>query len=438
MLVSKRKRYLSGSDWVINTIDHLMKSVNSSGNICQVVLLLNDPLSEETVRNRLNIFVKQFPVLQGKVARDFKLTPYWKIPASMKQDVSLNASRIPEDSSPECLISELVQHANSPFPDNGGYIDFHLFTAGERSALAMRFDHRLFDARGAESFLYLFQRSLEDNTTSGDISFTSSMELTEWRSKFLAGRNVNRAIIALSKSTPRSLPVQPMTDQGFRYRLLTFDKQETAAIYEKAYREAGYLMESPFFLAAITASMHELFASRPDSGNCYLVPATMDLRPGKDPLQEVFFNHVSYIFYQAPIEHGSDMKELVTMFKQQMYDQVKSGFHRDLATASLLTRIVPLGIFGKMMSMPMEGKIATFAFSHLGRSSYQSKEFMGSSIENIIHMPRVPVPPGIGFFNSTYDGRLNLVISYLHGIISDEEAENLEAGIRRNFGVIPK
>jgi hypothetical protein len=86
----------------------------------------------------------------------------------------------------------------------------------------------------------------------------------------------------------------------------------------------------------------------------------------------------------------------------------------------------------------MNGKMATFAFSHLGRSSYQSNEFMSSSIENIYHMPRVPVPPGLGFFSSLYDDRLNLVVSYLDGIITDEEEEMLVAGIRKKFGVIPK
>lgn len=435
MLVSKRKRYLSGSDWVLNTLDYMMKAVTSSGNVCQIVLTLNIPLPEQTLRNSLNQFVKQFPVLQGRVARDFKLTPYWKIPASTDRDVHLNVSHIPESSSPEFLFLELVKNANSPFPDGDEYIDFHLFTSGERSTLAMRFDHRLFDARGAESFLNLFQKSLDDSSSSGDITFTSSAELTEWKSKFMAGRNLNRAIIALSKSTSRSLPVQPVSDKGYRYRLLTFDKQETAAIYEKAYREAGYLMESPFFLAVITQSIHELYVSRAGSGSCYLIPVTVNLRPGKDTLQEVFFNHVSYLFYQIPVEQGADIRGLITLFKQQMYDQVKSGFPRDLATASLLTRIVPLSILGKLLYRPMNGKMATFAFSHLGKSAYQSNEFMGSPIENIFHMPRVPVPPGIGFFSTLYDGRLNLVISYLDGIIADDEVEMLETGIRRKFGV---
>ena len=437
MLVSKRKRYLSGSDWVINTLDYMMKAVTSSGDICQVVLILNHPLSEQTVRNRLNHFVRQFPVLQGRVARDFKLTPYWKIPPSMERDVHLNVSRTPESSFSGSFLPELARNANTPFSDGNEYIDFHLLISGERSALAMRFDHRLFDARGAESFLDFFQKSLDDRSLSVDITFTSSMELTDWKRKFLAGRNVNRAFIALSGSTSQTLPLRPAPGKGFSYRLLTFDKQETSSIYEKACREAGYLLESSFFLAGITQAMHELCASRPGSGSCYLIPVTIDQRPGKEPLQELFFNHVSYLFYQIPVGECGDMKVLISLLKRQMYDQVKSGLPRDLAAASLLTRIVPLSVLGKLLNLPMNGLRATFAYSHLGKSSYRSKEFMGSSIENILHMPRVPVPPGLGFFSSLYDDRLNLVISYLDGIITDEEEEMLAAGIRKRFGLMP-
>jgi hypothetical protein len=207
-------------------------------------------------------------------------------------------------------------------------------------------------------------------------------------------------------------------------------------VYERAYREAGYLMESPFFLAAITRTMHDLFGERSGEGSSYLIPVTTDLRTGRDPLQELFFNHVSYLFYQIPVTAEMTMPELVAAFKQQMYDQVKSGFPRDLARASLLTRIAPLGLMGKLIHLPLKGSLATFVFSHLGKSSYRSREFMGAEIENIFHMPRVPAPPGLGFFSNTCDDRLNLVISWLDGIFTDDDIERLAAGIRRNFGAV--
>src|ERR1039457_529011 len=376
MLVSRRKRYLSGSDWVINTLDHTMKETTCSGNMSQIVLMLDAPLDGDVIKAGLDRFAGQFPVLQGRVARDWKLTPYWKIPAAAAGKIFFTAAAMDGTISPETVLPLLERSANGCFRDERDHLAFHLITGGDRSALAMSFDHRLMDARGAESFLHLFQKSFSGDPLPVLQTFTSSMELTRWREKFLAGRNVNRRIIALAQQTPCSLPLAPGPDKGFRFRLLAFDKAETAAIYDRAYREAGYLMESPFFLAAITRTMHKLFANRFGSGSCYLIPVTTDIRAGKDSLEETFFNHVSYLFYQVPAVQADDMKGLIASFKEQMYDQVKSGFPKDLAAGSLLTRIAPLGLLGKLLYMPLKGRMATFAYSHLGKSAFQSDCFM--------------------------------------------------------------
>ena len=205
----------------------------------------------------------------------------------------------------DAFLPSLEQSANTVFRDDNDHLAFHLFTGRERSMLAMTFDHRILDARGAELFLDLFQHSLKTGTprVSGDIAFTSSSALTRWSKKFLAGRNVNRRIMALSKTaTPEALPLPQGGERCYRYRLLSFNEKETAGIYERAYREAGYLMESPYLLSVIIQSMHELFKSRQMTGASYLIPVTMDLRPGLDPLQEIFFNYVSYLFYQIPVQ----------------------------------------------------------------------------------------------------------------------------------------
>jgi hypothetical protein len=180
--------------------------------------------------------------------------------------------------------------------------------------------------------------------------------------------------------------------------------------------------------------MHELFMTRQEPGASYLIPVTLDLRPNKDPLQEMFFNYVSYLFYQIPVDAVVDRKGLIALLKQQMYDQVKSGFPKDLAEASLLTRIAPLPVLGKLLHLPMKGKMATFAFSHLGKSSYQHPRFMDRTVMELFHMPRVPMPPGLGFFSNFYNNRLNLVISYLDGLLRDDEVRMLEKRIRAGFG----
>ncbi|NVN91101.1 MAG: hypothetical protein HXX11_10925 [Desulfuromonadales bacterium] len=437
MLESRRKRYLSGSDWVITALDHLLKATTCSGNICQVVLQLDSVLDEAAFRAHLNRFAAQFPVLQGRVTRDMLLAPYWKIPSSLKREISLQVSPLDDLSSSRELLPELIRIARLPFRDEHEHIAFHLFSDSRRSALVMRFDHRLFDARGAESFLNRLQQSLHDPNPDGPMSFRSSIALTGWRRKFQAGTNVNRRIIALSRSTPRALPLRTGPDKSFGYRLLCFDQRETAAMYDKADRMAGYLMESPFILAAVTLSLHDLFDLRSDRGESYLVPVTMDLRTGREPLKELFFNHVSYLFYQVPVQLGANLGELVTQFKQQMYDQVKSGFARDLAEASLLSRIAPLPLMGRLMHVPLKGKMASFVFSHLGRSAFQSPEFMGRRVDNLLHLPRVPAPPGLGFFSSLFNDRLTLCIAHLDGLLEEQELDLLERALRRNLGAEP-
>ena len=438
MLVSKRKRYLSGSDWVINTFDHMMKARTCAGNMSQVVLQFDSPLDENELRTQVSRFVNQFPVLQGSVGRDLKLAPYWRIPSKGIHEVTFVVHRADDRMSGREFRTFLEKSANTAFRDDNDHLAFHLFTGRERSMLAMTFDHRILDARGAELFLDLFQASLNKGAprVSGDIAFASSSALTQWSKRFLAGRNVNRRIMTLSKtSTPEALPLPLGADRCYRYHLLSFNEKETAGIYERAYSEAGYLMESPYLLSVIVQSMRELFKSRQMTGASYLVPVTMDLRPGLDPLQEVFFNYVSYLFYQIPVPEVDDRKGLIALLKQQMYDQVKSGFPKDLVEASLLTRIAPLSVLGKLLHLPMKGKMATFVFSHLGKSSYQHPGFMGKRIANMFHMPRVPVPPGLGFFSNYYNKRLNMVISSLDGLLSDGEVRMLEEGIRDRFGV---
>ncbi|OGW42292.1 MAG: hypothetical protein A2010_09145 [Nitrospirae bacterium GWD2_57_9] len=436
MLVSKRKRYLSGPDWVINTLDHMMKATTSAGNMSQVVLQFDSPQDENEIRTRLARFVGAFPVLEGSVSRDIKLAPYWKIPATTNKTLLFTVHRL-DDGDGSAFLSLLEKSVNTPFPGRKEHLAFHLLNGTGRSFLAMAFDHAVFDARGAEMFLNLFQESMNSGgPVSGDIAFVSSSGLTEWSKKFLAGRNVNRRIIALSRSTPEVLAPPAAGGRSYRYHLLRFSEEETAYIYDRAYDEAGYLMESPYLLAAIIETVHDLFKDRTGSGSSYLIPVTMDLRPGLDQLQEIFFNYVSYLFYQVPVGDAGDRKALIALLKQQMYDQVKSGFPRDLAEASLLTRIAPLPLLGRLLQLPLKGKMATFAFSHLGKSAYRHCDFSGRRVANLFHMPRVPMPPGIGFFSNYYDKKLNLVIAYLEGLVDDQVVQQLDKGIRSRFGVL--
>src|ERR1700690_2854360 len=77
---SKNKLYLSGADWIINTLDHTMKVRTCAGNMSQVAVITDTQFDGDLVRELLGGFLREFPVLQGSVGRDFNLAPYWRLP----------------------------------------------------------------------------------------------------------------------------------------------------------------------------------------------------------------------------------------------------------------------------------------------------------------------------------------------------------------------
>jgi len=436
---SKNKRYLSGFDWVMGVIDHILKKTTCSGNASQIIFELDSPLESVSVQNSLNRFLKLFPIVQGRVSRDVNLAPYWRLPRkNFVNGLDLAVQHLGNSSLQTSISSLMEEWVNRPFRDENHHLVFHLiYTRSRKTYFGMTFDHRLFDARGAESFIYLFQRYLndDDNTHIAEgISLTASADLTQWKDKFEAGQHLNRKIIALSKTSLKSIPVilkHSKTKKGFRFRLICFDMNDTERIFANAFEEAGYLMVMPYFLAIATQALHALFEKKGLPANSYIVPVPVDKRSSGDIKKDLFFNYASMFLFQIHVHTVHDRKTLIMDIKKQMYEQVQSSFPEILLKASALLRIAPVSFLKHIFRIPFEGKFASFSFSHIGRCSYQSSEFMGAKINNFFHMPRVPVPPGIGIFFNSYNGMLNIVISWLDGLVGDDDISAIECNLKK-------
>jgi hypothetical protein len=435
---SKNKLYLSGADWIINTLDRMMKSRTSAGNMSQVAVVTNTQCDESLMREQLSGFLREFPVLQGCVGRDFNLAPYWRLPEKTTADFNLSVYEIEEDPSLDEALLILEKAVNSPFISKNEHLAFHLIQRGKKENIfAMTFDHRLFDARGAETFLDLFMQyssGVDLTAILKRLQLTAPADLSGWVQKFYSGRNVNRKMIALSKPAFEILPLPQENDRGFKFRLVFFDNEETTKIFEAAYSKAGYLMEMPYLLSVVIQAVHQLFKEKGIESNNYVVPVTIDSRTSEDITQELFLNHVSYLFFKVPAEETADLERIMKAVKRQMYEQVKASLPKDLSAASALLRIASLSFLAKVFRLPLGGKVGSFFFSYLGKGRSQFSECMGSKIKNLFHTPRVPVPPGLGFFFNSFNGRLNLVISYLDGLLTEGEVLLLEKKIKEKLG----
>jgi hypothetical protein len=435
---SKNKLYLSGADWIINTLDHTMKSRTCAGNMSQVAVVTDTQLDEGPLRQRLGDFLREFPVLQGGVGRDFNLAPYWRIPETLTADPKLSVYVTEESPSLDKALLLIEKAVNRPFFSRNEHLAFHLIQRGKKDSIfSMVFDHRLFDARGAENFLGLFLQytsGADFSTLLQGLQLTAPADLSGWMQKFYSGRNVNRKMIALSKPAFEILPLPEEKDRGFKFHLISFDSEETAKILEAAYSQAGYLMEMPYMLSVVMQAVHRLFREKGTETDNYVVPVTVDMRTGEDITKELFMNHVSYLFFKVPAEETGDLKKIMRTVKGQMYEQVKAGLPKDLSAASALLRIAPLSFLAKVFRLPLGGKVGSFFFSYLGKGRSQFSVCMGTKIINLFHTPRVPVPPGLGLFINSFDGRLNLVISYLEGLLTEAEVLLLEKNIKERLG----
>jgi len=435
---SRNKRYLTGMDWLVHTFDYMTSQATGVGNLSQIVLELSSSPAEDEIRKYLTDFVEKYPVVNGWPKRDYNLAPYWKIhPRARKVPLSISVSRLGIDMNAVNVLPILEQGVNMSFNSIREHLAFHLVCSEEKSFLAMTFDHRLFDASGAEAFLAMFQQEWEERSDySQDIVFSEPAHLCRWREKFEAGKRVNRTFLRLAENAPpRVFPLSSVpNDRGFRFKLIPFNEQQTATIIETAYNETGYLLLMPYILAVSIKVLHGIFTGRSIEGGDYIIPVTIDMRPLAKIREELFFNHMSFFLFQIKAEEADSFPILLEAIKQQMYDQVKSGLPRDISQVAFLMRIVPLPALSYLIRLYLKGQIASSCFAYLGETAYTFSRFMEEEVNNLFHMPRAPVPPGLGIFFNQFQGKLNAVLSYIEGILSEDEIEEIANNLRIQLG----
>ena len=436
-----KKRYLTGIDWIIHVLDYITKKATGTGNTSQIVLELEGSPQEDKFRNCLDSLIRKYPVLYGRTSRDYNLAPYWKIfskrPSGLLPVKVYHLEHINHTN----LFKLLEQKANLKFISNQEHLFFHLIYTGNKCYVAMIFDHRLFDARGAEAFLEMLQNQWEnkDNTfCDKDIIVPAeSAHLCHWRRKFIAGQQVNRTFLKLGENAPpRVLPIPLMSNNPeFKFKVIPFDKYQSDLIVENAYNEAGYLMLMPYVLASTVWVLNKLFRNKNIKSGDYVIPVSIDMRPPDKVHEEVFFNHVSFLFIKILPDEADNFPILLKSIKKQIYDQIKSGLPGNFQEATLLMRILPLPILSNIMRLYLKGQIASFSFSYVGESAYKPSFFMGQKILNVLHMPRVPVPPGFGVFFHRSQNKLNAVISFLEGMLTDKEVNMIVTKLKARLGV---
>lgn len=385
------------------------------GNSFQILFELSEEPSWTLFEKKWPAFCRSVPYLRGRPARAWNLAPYW----AMETAPSEPSGHVPvrQAASKEDAYRILDEDLAGPFEDGRWPVRVSAVRTSEIHYVSFLFDHRLFDARGAELFLQTF------HDFSLGLRVQTSMPpslsgLDGFDRQFWAGKQLNRERLALRKKNILTLEADSQKSRAVNcFQQTTLSETQTRAVFERAEKQSGPFMFLPYSLAAACRAFCPLLESRQKIAGDFRISVTRDMRPDSS---RVFFNQLSFLFFDAGASETLDLAALRENFKKQFYQAIRGKKAEILADASMLMRILPREILARLM----ERQKITFSFAALAPSAYAHARLLGARIENVLHRPRIPPRPGAGFFLSTYRTKLNVVFSYLDSLCREDEARS--------------
>lgn len=417
-----KRYYLSGIDCVMSSLNMLNKKHTGLGNHSQLVLVLKGYLDKKKLETLLNSTLTNSSFLKGSVKRAWNLAPYWNVEKEVFYPKDLGFFNI--ESQTEQTLHNLIQNcAKTPFKDENTLLGFDLIYFKNFSFLLMRFDHRMFDARGAEALLEQILNE-ENQLINYDLPVRGA-KLHSWKSRFLSGQFVNRFLRSIysKELNVAVLNKSVSVDNAYSFYNTTFSDSQTETIDDFAKKKAGYLMNGIFFLSCVVKSFDSIFKKNKSEGDI-LIPINVDIRETKFSSKKIFFNNVSFMFFC--LKPNLSLIQYINALKAQFIDQIKNRAPYHIRNAALLLRILPIPSLAAFIHKRMKQNPCSFSFSYISEQAFKLTSVNNIPVVNLFHMPYVPIDPGVGVFFTRFNNKLNMTISTFDKKLDDENAKHLE------------
>ena len=298
-------------DWVVHAIDHTSKKFLGCGLLFQIVVELAGTLEKESLWGPLARYCECFPHLWGRAHRDFiNLAPYWRINRGRGESKVEVVFRQAVDF--EEALNLLSAELNTPFETEEICFKVLCVTVSDKTVIGYTFDHRLFDARGAESFLQGFHDFWAQGLSQEFQVRNADAGLDHWREKFEAGRKVRAGFASGENSMVRHFTDRKSPQKGKnRFKIKLFDQIATQSIFERAEKRAGVFMFLPYTLAISIQMIHSLFVRRGQREGDFVISVTRDMRVKGSSNVSILFNHFSVIYFRVSALEIDDFQMLV-------------------------------------------------------------------------------------------------------------------------------
>jgi hypothetical protein len=297
--------------------------------------------------------------------------------------------------------------------------------------LVLTWFHPLMDARGGENLLAHLDhldRHAGETPWGGDpplfVPEPDARPLRQ-RGKIAGGsRAYMQALAPLPPISPGAAR-QPTGRARFRHERFVAPPLDADA--RRAAREMSWR------LALVGQALAELWRARDLPDIPFLLPISVDLRR-KGEAGATFGNLLAFHFARFKPSETRDVHALARALRRQMADAVRQGQIEANAVAMEFLRYCPRGQMLRALPWTKTGELFSFNFADLGEWPPALAECFGRSVVNAYHLPVVPLPPGIGVFFNRCGRWENLTVSWIEGVMSEDEAARIIEVIRGALG----
>lgn len=424
------RRYLTGIDWIIGALHKSAFKTTGVGSFSQAILDVAGWVDDAQLRTLLDQISARLPILHGQIARDrLNLCPYWKVPPTGQHErLPMRVVDLAEGAE-DAAQGELEDHINAAFANESQHLRLMLVRLGRsKSRLGLVFDHRLLDATGAEAFLRLINETAAGRLEmfAAQMNQTAPAQLDHWIRRFSSGRTLNKLLFKLNEQDLCALPAPAEgTAKRVKFVLDGLTAEETAKVSTHAAEEVGLPIVLPSAAARATLAMRHVFPETPLPGEQYLLSTSANTRPQGEPWETFFFNNFSFLMFSMPKAAPESAAEVAKVFRDQFFDQIRERIPEAMADAAVLWRILSPTLVTKLTRFLFKGRMCSIYFACVKEAGYPGDTFLGLPATNMTHTPLAFSPPGLNLCMTFFGGRFNLVLSYLEGVMTDEQAREM-------------
>ncbi|MFO8031432.1 MAG: hypothetical protein R6U22_02710 [Desulfohalobiaceae bacterium] len=430
--------YLNGSDCLMLAFDSQLRQLGFAGNQAQISLHLQGRIAEADLATRLQCLRQRLPIIAGSIKRwPWSWKPHWRPVRGSRCWYPRVRSQCAADARELQRIRIEILNTGLDL-QNGELIRLDLLEqeGGQGMELIMTWSHMLMDVHGAEYFLALLGNSLPEvaSYTQAEMlsgSYTERMPKgLDWKQARQAFTKVDQLAahppVSLYTQTQAKLPPR----QDFVWK--SFTEEESKAIEDMAKRQGGFLNASAYYAAAVVGALLRLLQDRDICSPGYVLPMSIDLRR-KGTRLPVFGNQAATLLYGFAPEQLQDFASTMDSFARQAQAAVREGQLQANISAMEISRFLPSKLYARKIQQAFKGEIASMVLANPGKSLDYLSEFMGCAVQDLVHVPLIVVPPGLGLIFYSFSGRLQLSLVYVQGMLSRAEADSFLQSASRNL-----